>query len=206
VRHVPRARYLWTACVLVSIVSLVGCAERSQISKGSTAPNAGVTAPITPPPLAGQPLPAEEPQSAPSEVQVAPPPGVRIESTPGPAAKLGTAATETSPLKDVFFEYDAATIGDEQKAAMDADVAWLRAHPGTKVVIEGNCDERGSVEYNLGLGDRRAQAVKDYLVAAGVSANRIATISYGKERPFVLGHDESVWRWNRRAHFALQSK
>jgi len=89
---------------------------------------------------------------------------------------------------------------------MDANVAWLQANPRAMVVIEGNCDERGSEEYNLGLGDRRAQTVKDYLVAAGISANRIATISYGKERPFVLGHDESVWRWNRRAHFALRNK
>ncbi|MFI5339649.1 MAG: OmpA family protein, partial [Candidatus Methylomirabilales bacterium] len=65
------------------------------------------------------------------------------------------------------------------------------------------CDERGTAEYNLGLGERRAKAVKDYLVAAGVAADRIATISYGKERPFVLGHDESAWKWNRRGHFVI---
>ncbi len=109
-----------------------------------------------------------------------------------------------SPLTDVSYGYEDATIQDDQKAAIGADVAWLQAHPGTKVVIEGHCDERGTEEYNLGLGERRAQAAKDYLVAAGIAANRITTISYGKERPFVLGHDESVWRWNRRAHFALQ--
>ncbi len=206
VRHVSGTRILWTACVLVGIVTLVGCAKRSQVTKGPTTPSPVVATPITPPPLASQPPTPEKPQTAPSEVQVAPPPGIGVESTPGPASQQGAASTETSPFKDVFFEYDAATIRDDQKAAMDVDVAWLRAHPGTMVVIEGNCDERGSVEYNLGLGERRAQAVKDYLLAAGIAANRIATISYGKERPFVLGHDESVWRWNRRAHFALQSK
>lgn len=205
-RRISGSRILWTAYLLVGIVSLVGCAERSQVTKGPTAPTPGLAAPTRPPSSASQPPPAERPQTAPSEVQVAVPPNIRVETNPAPAPQPSAASTETSPLKDVFFEYDAAMIGDDQKAAMDANVAWLRAHPGAMVVIEGNCDERGSEEYNLGLGDRRAQTVKDYLLAAGISANRIATISYGKERPFVLGHDESVWRWNRRAHFALQNK
>ncbi len=69
---------------------------------------------------------------------------------------------------------------------------------------EGHCDERGTSEYNLGLGERRARAVRDFLVAAGIAANRIRTVSYGKERPFVLGHDESAWKFNRRAHFVLE--
>ncbi len=113
---------------------------------------------------------------------------------------------EASPLQDVFYDYDAATIRDDQKAAITADVAWLQAHPGTAVVIEGHCDERGADEYNLALGERRAQAVKDYLLAAGISADRISTVSFGKERPFVLGHGEAFWKENRRAHFVLQRK
>jgi peptidoglycan-associated lipoprotein len=82
-------------------------------------------------------------------------------------------------------------------------VAWLKANPRAQVTVEGHCDERGTSEYNLGLGDRRAKAVREYLVAAGVDGGRIRTISYGKERPFVQGHDESAWRWNRRAHFVI---
>jgi peptidoglycan-associated lipoprotein len=82
-------------------------------------------------------------------------------------------------------------------------VTWLKSNARAKATIEGHCDERGTTEYNLGLGERRAKAVKDYLVAAGIGADRIATISYGKERPFVLGHDESSWKWNRRGHFAV---
>jgi peptidoglycan-associated lipoprotein len=113
------------------------------------------------------------------------------------------AAPAASPLKDVFFDFDKSNIREDQKAALAENVAWLRVNATAKITIEGHCDERGTAEYNLGLGERRAKAVKDYLVAAGIPAERIATISYGKERPFVLGHDESAWKWNRRGHFVI---
>jgi peptidoglycan-associated lipoprotein len=106
-----------------------------------------------------------------------------------------------SPLKDVFFDFDKSNLRDDQKAALTEDVGWLKGNTRAKLTVEGHCDERGTAEYNLGLGERRAKAVKDYLVAAGIPADRVATISYGKERPFVLGHDESAWKWNRRGHF-----
>jgi peptidoglycan-associated lipoprotein len=96
-----------------------------------------------------------------------------------------------------------SNIRDDQKAALNDNVSWLKANSRVKMTLEGHCDERGTSEYNLGLGERRAKAVKDYLVAAGIAADRVATISYGKERPFVLGHDESAWKWNRRGHFAI---
>jgi len=103
----------------------------------------------------------------------------------------------------VFFDFDKSAIKDDQKALMNEDVTWLKQNAAAKVTIEGHCDERGTSEYNLALGERRAKAVKDYLIAAGVAADRIATVSYGKERPFVLGHDESAWKWNRRGHFVI---
>jgi peptidoglycan-associated lipoprotein len=106
-------------------------------------------------------------------------------------------------LKDVFFDFDMSNIRDDQKAALIDNVAWVKANSRVKMTVEGHCDERGTAEYNLGLGERRAKAVKDYLVAAGIAADRVATISYGKERPFVLGHDESAWKWNRRGHFGI---
>ena len=99
-----------------------------------------------------------------------------------------------------------SALREDQKAALTEDVAWLKGNAGAKVLIEGHCDERGTAEYNLGLGERRAKAVKDYLIAAGIAAERLSIISYGKERPFVLGHDESAWQWNRRGHVILQGR
>jgi peptidoglycan-associated lipoprotein len=109
-------------------------------------------------------------------------------------------------LKDVFFDFDKSNIRDDQMAPLNENVTALKGNTGTKVLVEGHCDERGTAEYNLALGERRAKAVKDYLVAAGIAADRISTISYGKERPFVAGHDESAWKWNRRGHFVLQGQ
>ncbi|HEY7677507.1 MAG TPA: peptidoglycan-associated lipoprotein Pal [Candidatus Methylomirabilis sp.] len=169
----------------------IGCAKQPEV--GSTTP-AGPTT-VTPP--AG-PAPAPTAQR-PSETAVRQPPAPR-ETTLAPATPTPTA---TSPLKDAFFEYDRALLTDEAKAVLNEDVAWLKANPRAQVTVEGHCDERGTSEYNLGLGDRRAKAVREYLVAAGVDGGRIRTISYGKERPFVQGHDESAWRWNRRAHFVI---
>jgi len=111
-----------------------------------------------------------------------------------------------SPLKDVFFEYEKAAIDASQRIALDDNVRWLKANGNARILVEGHCDERGSAEYNLGLGDRRAKAVRDYLLTSGIAANRIGTISYGKERPFVFGHDENAWKQNRRVHFTLQGK
>lgn len=108
---------------------------------------------------------------------------------------------EATPLRDVFFDFDRAALDNEAKAVLDGNVSWLKANPEVRVVVEGHCDERGTNEYNLALGERRATRVRDYLIAAGIDPGRISTISYGEERPFVLGHDESAWKWNRRAHF-----
>jgi peptidoglycan-associated lipoprotein len=134
-----------------------------------------------------------------------PAPPIEAPVRPSPAAPGAppTAVPAASPLKDVFFDFDKANIRDDQKASLNDNVGWLKANARAKVTIEGHCDERGTAEYNLGLGERRAKAVKDYLVAAGIAADRVTTISYGKERPFVLGHDESAWKWNRRSHFVM---
>ncbi|MGH7409625.1 MAG: peptidoglycan-associated lipoprotein Pal, partial [Candidatus Methylomirabilis sp.] len=107
-------------------------------------------------------------------------------------------------LKDVFFDFDKSLIRPDAKKTLDENVRWLKENPKAIITIEGHCDERGTREYNLGLGERRAKAARDYLAAAGIDAKRIKTISYGKERPFAPGHDESAWKVNRRAHFVLQ--
>ena len=180
-RHHPGSRILCPLGLLVGSLALFGCPKQPDVGQ---APR-----PTNPPPEVRVALP-----SSPVVVPEAP---TRV--APG-------AIGAESPIKDAFFEYDRYALREDQKAALNEDGAWLKGNAGAKVLIEGHCDERGSAEYNLGLGEHRAKAVKDSLIASGVAADRISIISYGKERPFVLGHDESAWKWNRRGHFVLQGK
>jgi peptidoglycan-associated lipoprotein len=99
----------------------------------------------------------------------------------------------------VFFEFNSSDMTEEARATLDRQAAWLKKYSSVSVTVEGHCDERGTREYNLALGDRRATAAKNYLVADGISPDRVKTISYGKERPAVLGHNEAAWAQNRRA-------
>jgi len=111
-------------------------------------------------------------------------------------------ATVIQPaLKTVYFDFDSAELTGETKEVLRQNAAWLREHPQVEVQAQGHCDERGTVEYNFNLGQRRADAVKSFLVGLGVAADRIHTISYGEERPAVLGHNEEAWRLNRRVEF-----
>lgn len=136
----------------------------------------------------------------PGSEAVAPPPSPPREQ---PVTQVAQLAPKESPLKDIFFDFDKAQIRPDAKGPLEEDIAWLKAHPKAAFTIEGHCDERGTSEYNLGLGERRAKATKDYLAASAIDGKRITTVSYGKERPFVLGHDETAWKWNRRAHFVV---
>ena len=99
----------------------------------------------------------------------------------------------------VFFAFDSSSLSAEAQAALDTQVAWLKKHDDVNVIVQGHCDDRGTREYNLALGERRANAVKQYLVSQGIVESRISTISYGKERPAVLGNNEAAWAQNRRA-------
>jgi len=107
-------------------------------------------------------------------------------------------------IKDVYFDYDKSDIRADQQSSMQADSQFLAQHTSINITIEGHCDERGSTDYNLALGDQRASAVKNALVAAGVNASRIKTISYGKEKPFCNESNEACWQQNRRGHFVYQ--
>ena len=107
-------------------------------------------------------------------------------------------------MKDIFFEYDKFDISPDQQAALRGDIDFLKQHANVRFTIEGHCDERGSTEYNLALGDNRANSVKNALVQGGVSADRIKTISYGKEKPFCTQSNEQCWQQNRRGHFVYQ--
>jgi peptidoglycan-associated lipoprotein len=106
--------------------------------------------------------------------------------------------------EDIYFDFDSAQLLPQGQEILRRKAQWLRSHPGASVIIEGHTDERGTVEYNLALGDRRAESAKAFLVELGISPDRISTISYGEERPADPGHDEAAWAKNRRAQFVLE--
>jgi peptidoglycan-associated lipoprotein len=111
-----------------------------------------------------------------------------------------------SPLKPAFFDYDSAELNNAAQSALQEDAGLLKRYGTWTITIEGHCDERGTAEYNLALGERRAVAARAYLVSLGVSADRLRTVSYGKEFPFDPGHDETAYTKNRRAHFVITAK
>lgn len=197
--------------VTLALIALLttGCPKRPEVVETVPPPDqAGVSAALP------APKPAAPEEKSPTEVAVQTPDTKPTETGATPEAKIaeaevrqdGAAWAQISELKDIYFDFDQSAIRDDSKKLLNENIEWFRKNPATKVTIEGHSDERGSSEYNLALGERRARATRDYLVAAGVAANRISTISFGKERPFVLGHDESAWRWNRRAHFVSSVK
>ena len=138
-------------------------------------------------------------QEATTRLTVSPPPQAEA---PAPSPSEEDLFGRT--VKDVYFDYDKSDIRGDQQGSVQADAQFLGQHSNVNFTIEGHCDERGSTEYNLALGDQRASTVKNALVAAGVSASRIKTISYGKEKPFCMESNESCWQQNRRGHFVYQ--
>jgi peptidoglycan-associated lipoprotein len=118
-------------------------------------------------------------------------------------SSIDATSESASPLADVLFDYDSYALSEGAKATLEKHAVWLQSHRDVKVTVEGHCDERGTVEYNLALGDKRARAAHDYLVSLGVAADRLNAISLGKERPLDPGHDEAAWAKNRRAHFVV---
>ena len=144
------------------------------------------------------------------EANVEPPPTESV--PPAPPASETTPPPSTEPtgerltLEDAFFDFDDYSLRQDAKSALEKDGKYLEMNSAVKAVIEGHCDERGSVEYNLALGEKRALAAKTYLVSLGIPADRLRTVSYGKEFPFDPGHDEGAWSKNRRAHFVVTSK
>jgi peptidoglycan-associated lipoprotein len=139
-------------------------------------------------------------------------PGGTAEASASVSVKTGPAEAPTPPgmdelfqanVKDAFFDFNKSDIRADARQALSKTAEFLRSYPQLRVSIEGHCDERGSTEYNLGLGQRRAQAAKDYLVSLGLPADRMETVSWGKERPFCSEHNEECWQSNRRAHFVM---
>jgi peptidoglycan-associated lipoprotein len=143
------------------------------------------------------------------------PPETRVPPPPAPPAAMPEESIETTPLdvlntkgylKDAYFDYDQSDLRDDARSALSGNAEWLKRFPSIQVLIEGHCDERGTSAYNLALGDRRANAARDYLDSLGVAASRIRTVSYGKERPSCTEASEDCYQQNRRAHFVITAK
>src|SRR5215831_4151153 len=164
------------------------------------------TAKVTPAPAAEVVPPPPAPRPAP------PPVAEPVPVPPEPPREEAVSATSlddlnrNSPLKPAFFSLDSSEIDPTAKSVLDGNAALLRQNPTWIITIEGHCDERGTAEYNLALGERRAGAALTYLMSLGIPANRLKTVSYGKEFPFEPGHDDAAWAKNRRAHFVITAK
>ena len=165
-----------------------------------------VARPLPPPPPPAGSGSASRPPAPPepvAEPTIVPPEPVRDERIS--SASLDD-LNKNSPLKPAFFEYDSSELTSDAQRALNENAGVLKQYPAWTVTIEGHCDERGTAEYNLALGERRAVAARAYLVSLGVSADRLRTVSYGKEFPFDPGHDETAYTKNRRAHFVIPAK
>ncbi|HYS53513.1 MAG TPA: peptidoglycan-associated lipoprotein Pal [Thermoanaerobaculia bacterium] len=137
---------------------------------------------------------------------VQPQPSVTVENLPSDIQELNRVAEQRGYLQDAFFGFDESTLSADAQTALTTSANWLRRNSQYSLLVEGHCDERGTEQYNLALGDRRANAAKEYMVALGVDAGRIRTVSYGEERPFDPGHDDAAWAKNRRAHLVIVGK
>ncbi len=156
---------------------------------------------------ASAPPPATAPPPAAREVAAAPTAPPEPVAPPSPKSRpTPQEFAPTEALKPVHFGFGQSTLDPSEIAVMDANVRWLEANPDALAIIEGHCDERGTQEYNLALGERRARTVRDYLLARGIAAARLTLISYGEDRPSCTEHTEACWRENRRAAFVIKTK
>jgi peptidoglycan-associated lipoprotein len=197
-----RTLHLSLVCMLSVVLALAGCAKRPATTQAAAPAPTGTGAATTPPSMA-PPAPA-----GPSTMQPAPGGGAQPPSTARPTDTRPDVKTFVSipELKDVFFDFDKYDIRPEDAKTLDANAGWFKSNPNHLILIEGHCDERGTNEYNLALGERRAKATMNYLVSQGVQASRITIISYGEERPMCSDKTEGCWAKNRRAHFLVKPR
>jgi peptidoglycan-associated lipoprotein len=192
-------RWIFGILFVSALSLLAGCggkSERAPVTTGSTGnlPRATTTVPAR--------TTAETPDTMGNE-------DVSLSRVSDPDNIFGRTLDEInadSPLRDVPFEFDSAVLLESARPILDHTAEWLRSYPTVTLLVEGHCDERGTVEYNLALGERRSMAAYNYLVSLGIAAARLKTISYGKEFPLDPGHTEEAWAKNRRAHFEVTAK
>ncbi|MBI4263867.1 MAG: peptidoglycan-associated lipoprotein Pal [Acidobacteria bacterium] len=191
-----RRSVLLTAIALLMVIAISSCSRR-------TPPPA--PPPPAPPPPAAAPAPPPPPPPPPPRPAPAPPPRPLTEEELFAQKTLAQLNAEM-PLGDAFFDYDKSDIRDDARPILQKDADYLRRWTSTRITIEGHCDSRGTNEYNLGLGERRAAAVRDYLVSLGIAADRMVTLSKGEEEPVCTEENEACWQRNRRGHFIFTAK
>ncbi len=178
----------WTGLILIVAVGFVGCKRV-----------------IPPPTMAPPPVTRVEPPPPPPAPEMGMwEPGVgELPMAPPVRAPMDIGFDFAENMSKIHFEFDRSSLTNEGKAILQENAAWLREHPDIAAQIEGHADERGTIEYNLALAERRAMSARNYMASLGIDPNRLFTISYGEERPAVLGHDEDAWGQNRRAEFKI---
>jgi peptidoglycan-associated lipoprotein len=180
--------------VLALAIGASACGKKKVDTPAATpaaAPAPPPTRPSTPP--APAPPPAATPPAAPTEDELF-------------ARETLEALNKRAPLADAFFDYDSVELREDTRASLQKNLAWLKRWASTKILVEGHADSRGTNEYNLALAERRAAAVRDYLVSLGLPADRITTVSKGEEQPFCSEETEACWQQNRRGHFIFTAK
>lgn len=168
--------------ILVALFFVTGCVCQPQVVKP--------TEEAKPVPSAEK-VEKEEPAAKPSEVKEA------------EVKEIVPEKAEAPLLEDIYFAFDDYSLTDAAKATLEKNATWMKNNPNTKVRIEGHCDERGTNEYNMALGERRANSAKKYLIKLGIKEEQLSTVSYGEEKPFCTEHNEECWAKNRRAHFIV---
>ena len=189
-----RRSELWATFVLIAALSGTAC-------HGNPKPQPPPPAPATPAPPPATTPPPPPPPPAPKPTPPAPPTEEEAFRT-----KTLEQLNSEKPLGDVFFALDASDLSEEGRSILGKDVEWLKKWTSTKIMVEGHADSRGTNEYNLALGERRADAIRDYLVSLGVANDRISIVSKGEEQPFCSEESESCWQQNRRGHFIITAK
>jgi peptidoglycan-associated lipoprotein len=186
---------VWLMCGVLA-ASLGACAKKTPPVARPLPPEPPAQEAVTPPPPAPPAAPVRQP---------APEPTPKIPEDPFLARSLDELNRE-SPLKPVFYDFNSSELNTEAVATLRANADLFRKYPTWAVTIEGHCDERGTAEYNLALGERRAVSARTYLVSLGIAADRLRIVSYGKEFPFDPAHTEEAWARNRRGHFVITGK
>ena len=189
-------RHVVVSAAVVLVLLATGCARRPALTQAAAPPPTGAPVAVAPAP-------------APAPAPVAAPPAPAPEPAPAPVAAARPAPAEFAPapgLPDIHFDFDKFTIRADAAKTLRTSAEWLKGNANHALIIEGHCDERGTDAYNLALGDRRAKAAMEFLVAHGVPASRINLVSYGKERPECSEKSEDCWSRNRRAHFVLKAQ